>query len=65
MNHPRHSDPAEQSALMRLLYRHWRTTRLGRRLNRFSGWWFGARSLYTLEPIRVASRPDLDVAAPG
>jgi len=26
---------------MRLLYRHWRTTRLGRRLNRFSGWWFG------------------------
>jgi len=41
MNHPRHSDPAEQSALMRLLYRHWRTTRLGRRLNRFSGWWFG------------------------
>ena len=39
MNHPRHSDPAEQSALMRLFYRNWRPTRLGRRVNQFSGWW--------------------------
>jgi deazaflavin-dependent oxidoreductase (nitroreductase family) len=41
MNHPRHSDPAEQSALMRLFYRDWRPTRLGRRVNRFSSWWSG------------------------
>ena len=26
---------------MRLLYRNWRPTRLGRRVNRFSGWWSG------------------------
>jgi F420H(2)-dependent quinone reductase len=41
MNHPRHSDPAEQSALMRLFYRDWRPTRLGRRVNGFSSWWSG------------------------
>jgi deazaflavin-dependent oxidoreductase (nitroreductase family) len=41
MNHPRHSDPAEQSALMRLFYRNWRPTRVGRRVNQFSGWWSG------------------------
>ena len=35
MNHPRHSDPAEQSAFMRLFYRNWRPTRLGQRVNRF------------------------------
>ena len=38
MNHPRHSDPAEQSAFMRLFYRNWRPTRLGQRVNRVSGW---------------------------
>ena len=26
---------------MRLFYRNWRPTRLGRRVNRFSGWWSG------------------------
>jgi hypothetical protein len=41
MNHTRHSDPAERSALMRLFYRNWCPTRLGRRGNRFSGWWSG------------------------
>jgi deazaflavin-dependent oxidoreductase (nitroreductase family) len=41
MNHLRHSDPAEQIALMRLFYRNWRPTRLGRRVNQFSGWWSG------------------------
>ena len=30
MNHLRHSDPAERNALMRLPYRNWRPTRLGR-----------------------------------
>jgi hypothetical protein len=32
----RPSDPAERSALMRLLYRDWRPTRLGRWVNTFS-----------------------------
>ena len=41
MNHPRHSDPAEQSAFMRLFYRNWRPTRLGQRVNRVSGWLSG------------------------
>jgi hypothetical protein len=41
MNDPSHSDPAERSALMRLLYRDWRPTRLGRWANRFACWWSG------------------------
>jgi len=39
MNTTRHSDPAERSALMRLLYRNWRPTRLGLWINRLMGWW--------------------------
>jgi deazaflavin-dependent oxidoreductase (nitroreductase family) len=41
MNNSRHSDPAERSALMRLFYRNWRPTRLGRWVNRFMCWWSG------------------------
>jgi deazaflavin-dependent oxidoreductase (nitroreductase family) len=41
MSHSRHSDPAERSALMRLFYRNWRPTSLGRWVNRFSSWWSG------------------------
>ena len=41
MNASRHSDPAERNALMRLFYRNWRPTRLGRWVNRLSGWWSG------------------------
>jgi deazaflavin-dependent oxidoreductase (nitroreductase family) len=37
----RYSDPAERSALMRLLYRNWRPTKLGRWVNRLSAWWSG------------------------
>jgi deazaflavin-dependent oxidoreductase (nitroreductase family) len=36
----RHSDPAERGAL-RLFYRNWRPTRLGRWANRFTVWWSG------------------------
>ena len=39
MNTSRHSDPAERSALMRLFYRNWRPTSLGRWVNRFMCWW--------------------------
>ncbi len=35
------ADPAEQSAIMRLFYRNWRPTRLGRLVNRLMGWWSG------------------------
>lgn len=41
MSRPRGPDPAERSALMRLVYRGWRPTRLGRWVNRFQGWWSG------------------------
>ena len=41
MNTSRHSDPAERRALMRLLYRNWRPTRLGRWINRLMSWWSG------------------------
>lgn len=33
-----HSDPAERLPLMRLFYRGWRPTRLGRLANRVAGW---------------------------
>jgi deazaflavin-dependent oxidoreductase (nitroreductase family) len=32
-------DSAERSAVMRLFYRDWRPTRLGRWVNRLQGWW--------------------------
>ena len=41
MSNSRPSDPAERSALMRLFYRDWRPTRLGRWVNRFACWWSG------------------------
>ena len=41
MNKSRPSDPAERSALMRLFYRNWRPTRLGRWVNRWACWWSG------------------------
>ena len=41
MNNSRHSDPAERSGLMRLFYRNWRPTRLGRWANRLACWWSG------------------------
>ena len=33
--------PTERSGLMRLFYRNWRPTRLGRWANRFACWWSG------------------------
>jgi deazaflavin-dependent oxidoreductase (nitroreductase family) len=36
-----HADPAERNAVMRVFYRDWRPTRLGRWLNRLSGVWSG------------------------
>ena len=41
MNNSKPSDPAERNAFMRLLYRNWRPTRLGRWVNRFMCWWSG------------------------
>ena len=34
-----HLDPAERNAVMRLFYRDWHPTRLGRLVNRIQGWW--------------------------
>ena len=39
MSSAAYSDPAERSPLMRLFYRGWRPTRLGRWVNRLQGWW--------------------------
>lgn len=41
LNNFRSPDPAERRALLRLLYRDWRPTRLGRWVNRFWCWWSG------------------------
>lgn len=41
MSSPTQPDPAERSATMRLFYRNWRPTRLGRWVNRLQGWWSG------------------------
>ena len=41
MNSSTHRDPAERSAIMRLMYRDWRPTRFGRWVNRFACWWSG------------------------
>lgn len=41
MEDPTHSDPAERSAVMRLFYRNWRPTRLGKWVNWFWCWWSG------------------------
>jgi hypothetical protein len=41
MSNSTHPDPAERSALLRLFYRNWRPTRLGRWVNRFASWWSG------------------------
>jgi deazaflavin-dependent oxidoreductase (nitroreductase family) len=36
-----HSDPAERIPFLRLCYRNWRPTRIGRWVNRFASWWSG------------------------
>src|SRR5262245_10106153 len=41
MSAPRHSDPAEKNAVMRLFYRDWRPTPLGRKVNKLQGWLAG------------------------
>jgi deazaflavin-dependent oxidoreductase (nitroreductase family) len=42
MSATRTADPAERNAVMRLFYRDWRPTRLGRAVNRLQGWLAGA-----------------------
>lgn len=39
MNDHAHCDPAERSALLRMFYRDWRPTRIGRWVNKFAGLW--------------------------
>jgi deazaflavin-dependent oxidoreductase (nitroreductase family) len=39
MSNPENSDPAERSPLLRLFYRNWRPTRIGRWVNRLASWW--------------------------
>jgi len=39
MSNSTHSDPAERSPVLRLFYRDWRPTRIGRWVNRLASWW--------------------------
>jgi len=39
MSHSRPPDPAESGAILRLFYRDWRPTFLGRWVNRLNCWW--------------------------
>lgn len=41
MNSSKHPDPEERAAVMRLFYRNWHPTRLGRWVNQFWCWWSG------------------------
>jgi len=41
MSNPTPSDPAERSPILRLFYRDWRPTRVGRWVNRLASWWSG------------------------
>jgi deazaflavin-dependent oxidoreductase (nitroreductase family) len=41
MSPPTHTDPAERNALLKLFYRGWRPTRLGRKVNQIQGWLSG------------------------
>ncbi|HZT08375.1 MAG TPA: nitroreductase/quinone reductase family protein [Chloroflexota bacterium] len=41
VNEMMHTDPAEQSPILRWFYKGWRPTRLGRWVNRVQGWWSG------------------------
>ena len=41
MSNSKRSDPAERNPLLRLFYRDWRPTRLGRWVNRLQGWLAG------------------------
>ncbi len=66
MNPPPRSDPAEQHAYMRLFYRDWRPTLLGRWLNRAWAWWCGLglpprRQLTLQVPGRRSGRPRANI----
>ena len=51
------TDPAERSAKMRLFYRDWRPTALGRIANRIMGWWSATGLPPTFQQtIEVAGR---------
>ena len=45
MSNSTHSDPAERSPVLRLFYRDWRPTRIGRWVNRLASWWSGPRAV--------------------
>ena len=59
MRNPTHSDPAERSPILRLFYRDWRPTRLGRWVNRLASGWSGlglaSREMAVLEVSGRAS----------
>jgi deazaflavin-dependent oxidoreductase (nitroreductase family) len=54
MSNSTHSDPAERRLFLRLFYRDWRPTRIGRWINWFANWWagFGLSSIVAALEVR-------------
>jgi hypothetical protein len=52
-------DPAERNPTMRLFYRDWRPTRLGKWVNDMQGWWCAARLPPTLRREPRGPRPPI------
>jgi deazaflavin-dependent oxidoreductase (nitroreductase family) len=59
MSNPENCDPAEGRPLLRLFYRNWRPTRIGRWVNRLASWWsalgLSSREMAVLEVSGRAS----------
>ena len=51
-----HSDPAERSPVLRLFYRDWRPTRVGRWVNRVASWWSGLGLVRKIAVLEVRGR---------
>lgn len=56
MSDASYKDPAERSAVLRLFYRGWRPTRLGRGVNRLAAWWSGLGLQRTQAALEVRGR---------
>jgi deazaflavin-dependent oxidoreductase (nitroreductase family) len=56
LSRPPNLDPAERNPLLRLFYRNWRPTRIGRLVNRVAGWSSGLGLSSTAARLEVRGR---------
>jgi len=56
LSRPPNTDPAERNPLLRLFYRNWRPTRIGRLVNRVAGWSSGLGLSSTAARLEVRGR---------